>query len=149
MESVSLPGCLDTTIEEPIRLHVGTPRGPITLGRLSNDEQRLRESRRQSQRERESPALSIGSSVFQSPTHAPRLCNDSTSTTPAVQEEAALRQQDAEELSRVLEWFRATFTRIGKHGRVSLKDFKYAAKECEVSHKENSGWSWYYALLHL
>lgn len=41
-------------------------------------------------------------------------------------------QLDTEEVSRTLEWFRETLTRISKNGRVSLKDFKYAARECEV-----------------
>ena len=37
-----------------------------------------------------------------------------------------------EEVSLILEWFRETFAMIGKHGRVTLKDFKHAAKESEV-----------------
>ena len=36
------------------------------------------------------------------------------------------------EVSQVLDWFRSTFNQIGKHGRVTLKDMKYAAKEYEV-----------------
>lgn len=44
-------------------------------------------------------------------------------------------QLDTEEVSRTLEWFRETLTSISKHGRVTLKDFKYAARECEVKHR--------------
>lgn len=42
-------------------------------------------------------------------------------------------QLDTEEVTRTLEWFRVTFTRIGKHDRVTLKEFKYAARDLEVS----------------
>ena len=40
---------------------------------------------------------------------------------------------EEEEIPQVLEWFRVTFTRIGKHGRVTLRDLKHAATEYEVS----------------
>lgn len=41
-------------------------------------------------------------------------------------------QMSEEEVSFILDWFRKKFTSIGKHGRVTLKDFRHAARESEV-----------------
>lgn len=47
-------------------------------------------------------------------------------------EQIASPQLATEEVSRTLEWFRETLMRIGKGGRITLKDLKYAARECLV-----------------
>ena len=62
----------------------------------------------------------------------PAIASPSTVSSP---------QLDTEEVSRTLEWFRETLTRIGKHGRVTLKDFKFAARECEVWNQFQPGTS--------
>jgi len=129
VETVSLPDCLDEDTAEPspqLDSSTGGHSAKITIGRLANENRRISSESRECETATD---VRVRSSELQSPALA--LCHDSTSTTPALQEE---RQQDfEEELSQVLEWFRGTFTRIGKHGRVSLRDFKYAARECEVS----------------
>ena len=128
VETVCLPDCLDEDAAEPSQLDssTGSHCGKITIGRLANEDRRISSESRECETTTD---VRVRSSELQSPALA--LCHDSTSTTPALQEE---RQQDfQEELSQVLEWFRDTFTRIGKHGRVSLRDFKCAARECEVS----------------
>ena len=128
VETVSLPDCLDENTAEPSQVDssTGGHSAKITIGRLANENRRISSE----SRECETPTdVRVRNTELQSPALA--LCHDSTSTTPALQEE---RQQDfEEELSQVLEWFRGTFTRIGKHGRVTLRDFKCAARECEVS----------------
>jgi len=133
VETLSLPDCLDDTAE-PLQLE-GNARGrgnAITLGRLASEDRRnsmAQDGDHEWQTPRGARAEMAESIQLQSPVLA--LCHDSTSTTPALQEE---RQQNLEEeLSQVLDWFRDTFTHIGKHGRVSLKDFKCAARDCEVS----------------
>ena len=76
---------------------------------------------------------SSGSSSLQrSDTDSPRSpFHDSVSTAPAIAREQ--RQLAEEELSELLEWFSEALAAISRHGRVSLKDFKTAAREREVS----------------
>lgn len=64
-----------------------------------------------------------------------RVCRDSSSTIPALEEENKLRLQEveSEDVSQCLEWFSVKFNNVGKNGRVTLKDFKRVAQECEVS----------------
>ena len=38
-----------------------------------------------------------------------------------------------EDLSACIEWFRKNLAKVAKHGRVTLKDFKHAAKVLDVS----------------
>lgn len=72
------------------------------------------------------------------------LCHDSMSITPIVDDMELSMEQEVpgrmseEEVSLILERFRETFAMIGKHGRVTLKDFKQAAKESEVSFRHHS-----------
>ena len=46
------------------------------------------------------------------------------------QERRAARAEDS--VDRCLEWFRELFSKIGKHGRVTLKDFKSATRDYDV-----------------
>ena len=55
----------------------------------------------------------------------------SVSTTVVADEEARVDSFE-DEVSIALEWFRSTFNKIGKNGRISLSDFKQAATECDV-----------------
>ena len=132
VETLSLPDCLDDTVE-PLRLDNSTRgRGnAITLGRLASEDRRISMRDRDHEWETPNGARAELTEIIELQSPVLALCHDSTSTTPAMQEE---RQRDLEEeLSQLLEWFRDTFTHIGKHGRVSLKDFKCAARDCEVS----------------
>ena len=56
-----------------------------------------------------------------------------TSATEGGGEQVTTPQLATEDVSRTLDWFRETLMRTGKGGRITLKDFKYAAKECVVS----------------
>ena len=64
------------------------------------------------------------------PTHSPA---PPTSATRGGSEQVTTPQLATEDVSKTLEWFREILTRIGKGGRVTLKDFKCAARECVVS----------------
>ena len=55
----------------------------------------------------------------------------SVSTTVVGYEEARVESFE-DEISFALEWFRSTFNKIGKNGRITLADFKHAATECDV-----------------
>lgn len=81
--------------------------------------------------------------VVNSPTQLPSVGGEdgqckhglhSVSTTlVAEEEEEGTRTGSLEdEVSVALEWFRSTFNKIGKNGRITLRDFKQAATECEV-----------------
>ena len=56
----------------------------------------------------------------------------SVSTTMVGDEETRVESFE-DEVSIALEWFRSTFNRIGKNGRITLADFKQAAVEYDVS----------------
>ena len=89
-----------------------------------------------------------------SPSHLPNASGEnnyylhglqSVSTT-LVGEEECRRESLEDEVSAALEWFRSTFNKIGKNGRISLGDFKQAARECDV---RSSDIVLYYKIIHL
>ncbi len=150
--SASPPECLDTTVDKPLARTSPPeePQGtPITFEEQSRwnsahsrelelDRVGLGYVRPQSG---ESSFSSVINSVFQSPVSEQRapLLHDSASTAPdpvAGEEEESRKRWGGEEaeqeISQVLEWFRSTFQKIGKHEGVTLRDFKLAARECEV-----------------
>ena len=79
--------------------------------------------------------------VVDSPTQLPSLraensqCGHglhSVSTTLVCDEDGCKVESFEDEVSASLEWFRSTFNRIGKNGRIMLADFKQAATDCDV-----------------
>ncbi len=144
VHSASPPECLNTTVDGPD----SSPRrcdkrsGPPSTRNNITAQARQPEgdARWISSRNSESSRSSALSSVFQSPVGegAASPLRDNASSTAALREEEEVRRrrekEEAEhELAQVLEWFRSTFSSVGRQGCVTLRDFKAAARDCEVS----------------
>ena len=58
-------------------------------------------------------------------------------STSLVADEERRTESLEDEVSIALEWFRSTFNKIGKDDRITLRDFKRAATECDVRNTIN------------